>query len=159
MADQQDGVDFALAAYREEGVWQVQELAHDVLEDWAILRWIEEALWTGFPNDVDNYGTHHPVKGLNIGPYSYNTGSDIRVMRWQNVTDGLSNTFFYVEDAGRNEPVWPELFETFAPLQPFIITEELLAGFEACDDIVIAPQNSEITIRPEVEEITIGRSR
>ena len=29
MADQQDGVDFALAAYREEGVWQVQELAHD----------------------------------------------------------------------------------------------------------------------------------
>ncbi len=33
MADQLDGVDFALAAYREEGSWQVQELAHDVLED------------------------------------------------------------------------------------------------------------------------------
>ncbi|MGZ5399312.1 MAG: tRNA adenosine deaminase-associated protein [Nocardioides sp.] len=33
MADHQDGVDFALAAYREEGVWQVQELAHDVLAD------------------------------------------------------------------------------------------------------------------------------
>ena len=33
MAEQHDGVDFALAAYREEGVWQVQELAHDVLED------------------------------------------------------------------------------------------------------------------------------
>ena len=33
MADQLDGVDFALAAYREEGVWQVQELAHDVLAD------------------------------------------------------------------------------------------------------------------------------
>lgn len=33
MADQIDGVDFALAAYREEGVWQVQELAHDVIED------------------------------------------------------------------------------------------------------------------------------
>ena len=33
MADQQDGVDFALAAYREEGVWQVQQLAHDVLGD------------------------------------------------------------------------------------------------------------------------------
>jgi putative tRNA adenosine deaminase-associated protein len=28
-----DDVDFALAAYREEGVWQVQELAHDVLEN------------------------------------------------------------------------------------------------------------------------------
>ena len=33
MADQIDGVDFALAAYREEGVWTVQELAPDVLED------------------------------------------------------------------------------------------------------------------------------
>jgi putative tRNA adenosine deaminase-associated protein len=33
MADQLDGVDFALAAYREEGVWQLQELAHDVLVD------------------------------------------------------------------------------------------------------------------------------
>lgn len=33
MADQLDGVDFALAAYREEGVWQVEELAHDVLTD------------------------------------------------------------------------------------------------------------------------------
>ena len=33
MADQIDGIDFALAAYREEGVWQVQELAHDVLAD------------------------------------------------------------------------------------------------------------------------------
>ena len=31
--DQLDGVDFALAAYREEGVWTVQELVHDVLED------------------------------------------------------------------------------------------------------------------------------
>ena len=33
MADKIDGIDFALAAYREEGVWQVQELAHDVLVD------------------------------------------------------------------------------------------------------------------------------
>ena len=33
MADQIDAVDFALAAYREEGVWQVQELVHDMLVD------------------------------------------------------------------------------------------------------------------------------
>jgi putative tRNA adenosine deaminase-associated protein len=33
MSEQTDAVDFALAAYREEGVWQVQELAHDVLVD------------------------------------------------------------------------------------------------------------------------------
>jgi putative tRNA adenosine deaminase-associated protein len=33
MAEQIDGIDFAVAAYREEGVWQVQELVHDVLGD------------------------------------------------------------------------------------------------------------------------------
>jgi putative tRNA adenosine deaminase-associated protein len=33
MADQTDAIDFALAAYREEGSWTVEELAHDVLED------------------------------------------------------------------------------------------------------------------------------
>lgn len=37
MTDQQDGVDFALAAYREEGEWQVQELAHDMLADVEVL--------------------------------------------------------------------------------------------------------------------------
>jgi putative tRNA adenosine deaminase-associated protein len=31
--DESDGIDFALAAYREEGVWQVDELVHDVLAD------------------------------------------------------------------------------------------------------------------------------
>jgi putative tRNA adenosine deaminase-associated protein len=33
MVETNDGVDFALAAYREEGTWQVQELAHDQLSD------------------------------------------------------------------------------------------------------------------------------
>ena len=33
MSEQIEGVDFAVAAYREEGVWQVAELAHDVLTD------------------------------------------------------------------------------------------------------------------------------
>jgi putative tRNA adenosine deaminase-associated protein len=33
MSEQIDGIDFAVAAYREEGVWQVQELVHDVLGD------------------------------------------------------------------------------------------------------------------------------
>lgn len=32
MADREDGVDFALAAYREEGVWQLQELADPALD-------------------------------------------------------------------------------------------------------------------------------
>ena len=33
MTAQTDRVDFALAAYREEGVWQVQDLVHDTLLD------------------------------------------------------------------------------------------------------------------------------
>ena len=33
MAELPDEVDFALAAFREEGVWQVQPLAHDVIAD------------------------------------------------------------------------------------------------------------------------------
>lgn len=33
MADQIDAVDFALAAYREEGVWQIQEIVDTMLTD------------------------------------------------------------------------------------------------------------------------------
>ena len=33
MSEQMEGIDFAVAAYREEGVWQVVELAHGVLTD------------------------------------------------------------------------------------------------------------------------------
>jgi putative tRNA adenosine deaminase-associated protein len=33
MTESSDGVDFALAAYREEGVWTVHELVHDTLVD------------------------------------------------------------------------------------------------------------------------------
>ena len=33
MGEQIDGIDFAVAAYREEGVWQVVELVHDLLTD------------------------------------------------------------------------------------------------------------------------------
>ncbi|UDY23278.1 tRNA adenosine deaminase-associated protein [Nocardioides sp. Kera G14] len=32
-ADDIEGIDFALAVYREEGAWQVAELAHDLLND------------------------------------------------------------------------------------------------------------------------------
>ena len=33
MSEQVEGVDFAVAAYREEGEWQVEELVHEVLGD------------------------------------------------------------------------------------------------------------------------------
>ncbi len=43
-----EGIDFALAAYREEGVWAVQEVAHDVLEDLDAFA----AALRRFPGDV-----------------------------------------------------------------------------------------------------------
>ena len=52
MAEQLQEVDFALAAYREEGVWQVQELAHDVLEN---LEHVSNAL-RRFPGDFGAVG-------------------------------------------------------------------------------------------------------
>jgi putative tRNA adenosine deaminase-associated protein len=33
VSEQIEGIDFAVAAYREEGEWQVQELVHEVLAD------------------------------------------------------------------------------------------------------------------------------
>ena len=33
MSDQTEGIDFALAAFREDGAWSVHELAHDLLDD------------------------------------------------------------------------------------------------------------------------------
>jgi len=70
--------------------------------DYSVIRDVDSGLWNSFPNDVDAYVANQ-VQGTNMGPHSRNTGSDIRVMRWASVTDGLSNTIFYVEDAGRPE--------------------------------------------------------
>jgi putative tRNA adenosine deaminase-associated protein len=47
MTEQIDGVDFALAAYREEGEWQVVELVHEVLQDVSSL----SAALRRFPGD------------------------------------------------------------------------------------------------------------
>jgi putative tRNA adenosine deaminase-associated protein len=47
MSELLDGVDFALAVYREEGTWTAQELAHDVLAD---LETLSHAL-RRFPGD------------------------------------------------------------------------------------------------------------
>jgi prepilin-type N-terminal cleavage/methylation domain-containing protein/prepilin-type processing-associated H-X9-DG protein len=42
-----------------------------------------------------------------VGPFSYNSGSTIRTFRFASVTDGLSNTIFYCEDAGRSDLYGP----------------------------------------------------
>jgi len=68
--------------------------------DYSVIREVDVGLWQSFSADVDTY-INDQVQGTNMGPHSRNTGSSFRVMRWASVTDGLSNTFFYVEDAGR----------------------------------------------------------
>jgi prepilin-type N-terminal cleavage/methylation domain-containing protein/prepilin-type processing-associated H-X9-DG protein len=68
--------------------------------DYSVIREVDVGLWTSFPSDVDTY-VDNQVQGTNMGPHSRNTGSSIRVMRWASVSDGLSNTIFYCEDAGR----------------------------------------------------------
>jgi prepilin-type N-terminal cleavage/methylation domain-containing protein/prepilin-type processing-associated H-X9-DG protein len=77
-------------------------ISNHAAADYGVCRLVESGLWTSFPNDVDRYESH-VVTGTSMGPYSYNTGESLRVMRWPMVSDGLSNTFFYLEDAGRPE--------------------------------------------------------
>jgi prepilin-type N-terminal cleavage/methylation domain-containing protein len=71
--------------------------------DYCVIRHVEPNLWTSFPNDVDAY-TDFAQAGQSatyMAPFSYNSGNNLRIMRWASITDGLSNTLLYVEDAGR----------------------------------------------------------
>lgn len=56
---------------------------------------------------------------------------------------------------GRAEPVWPEYFETFEPLQPFILTPELTNVFDGCPDITIRATRNTIVPPPGIREITV----
>jgi prepilin-type processing-associated H-X9-DG protein len=67
--------------------------------DYSPMRAIEASLVSQFPNAVDQ-GVYTNDESR-WGPHSYNSGSTIRVRRWASVTDGLSNTILYIEDAGR----------------------------------------------------------
>ncbi len=66
------------------------------VSDYSVCRNVDAGLVSAFPNDVDRYND-----ATRWGPFSYNSGSNIRVMTWASVLDGLSNTLFYIEDAGR----------------------------------------------------------
>ena len=68
--------------------------------DYGVVRQVDSDVITRFPNDIDRYQVND-VNGTNLSAHSRNTGESLRVMRWATVTDGLSNTIFYVEDAGR----------------------------------------------------------
>src|SRR5688500_14709070 len=42
-----------------------------------------------------------------VGPFSFNSGGTLRTFRFSSVTDGMSNTIFYCEDAGRSDRYGP----------------------------------------------------
>lgn len=64
--------------------------------DYSVMRNVETNLYGTYPTQVDAY-----TEANRWGPHSYNSGSTIKVMKFNNITDGLSNTIMYVEDAGR----------------------------------------------------------
>jgi prepilin-type N-terminal cleavage/methylation domain-containing protein/prepilin-type processing-associated H-X9-DG protein len=45
--------------------------------------------------------TSQTLNGNRVGPFSFNSGSTYREFSFASVSDGLSNTLFYTEDAGR----------------------------------------------------------
>jgi prepilin-type N-terminal cleavage/methylation domain-containing protein len=65
--------------------------------DYTVFQNVDAGLWGALPSNVDQYADG----ATNIGPHSFNTGSTIRAMAFASIPDGLSNTIFYVEDAGR----------------------------------------------------------
>jgi prepilin-type N-terminal cleavage/methylation domain-containing protein/prepilin-type processing-associated H-X9-DG protein len=71
-------------------------VANAACTDYSVSRNVDTGLSSAFPKEVDKYDTSNQW-----GPFSYNSGSNTRVMNWASVTDGLSTTMFYVEDAGR----------------------------------------------------------
>jgi prepilin-type N-terminal cleavage/methylation domain-containing protein len=73
--------------------------------DYSVCRQVSQGLWQNFPNDVNTY-TDFSTAGLaatNLSAFSYNSGTNIRIMRWASITDGTSNTLLYTEDAGRDD--------------------------------------------------------
>jgi prepilin-type N-terminal cleavage/methylation domain-containing protein/prepilin-type processing-associated H-X9-DG protein len=68
------------------------------VSDYSVARNVDAGLVSSFPASVDPY-----VDSNRWGPFSYNSGSNTRVLRFAGVTDGLSNTMAYCEDAGRSD--------------------------------------------------------
>jgi prepilin-type processing-associated H-X9-DG protein len=77
--------------------------------DYTVIRFVSQSLRDTYYAQLDPlttgpapaFETFDGVFGRGISAHSYSTGSNYRVHNWAKVTDGMSNTLFYVEDAGR----------------------------------------------------------
>lgn len=62
------------------------------------------------------------------------------------------------DGAGINAPVWPVLFDTFESLRPLLITQEMLAVFDGCADLVIPAENDTITFPAEQDTLVFRKA-
>jgi hypothetical protein len=64
-----------------------------------------------------------------------------------------------VDGPGVNEPIWPVLFDTFAPRAILIVDAGMMEGFDDCADLTIGHVNDTIVIPHEPETIMIAGFR
>ena len=51
-----------------------------------------------------------------------------------------------INGAGANEPVWPDLFDTFEGLSVLVLSSVMLDAFNDCPDIVMGEARNVLTI-------------
>lgn len=62
-----------------------------------------------------------------------------------------------MDGAGVNEPIWPDLFDSFIALTPIVITPDMLSAFEeACPDLVIAGEEDVVMVKGGLKKATIS---
>ncbi|MBN9520525.1 DUF1559 domain-containing protein [bacterium] len=79
-----------------------------VTTDYTVIRFVADSLRGHQPANLDPAtigAAFDGVQGVQSSAHSYSTGTNYRVSSFASVTDGLSNTLFYVECAAR-----PDLF-------------------------------------------------
>ena len=72
--------------------------------DYTAIRFVTDGLRSGFPADLDPLTvgpSFDGIFGVQSSAHSYSTGTNYRVHRLTSIIDGTSNTFLYVECAGR----------------------------------------------------------
>lgn len=64
-----------------------------------------------------------------------------------------------IDGAGVNEPIWPELFDTFDSLPTMIMTEAMISAFDGCPDFTVPCENDTLMIRHEPDTLMVRGRR
>jgi prepilin-type N-terminal cleavage/methylation domain-containing protein/prepilin-type processing-associated H-X9-DG protein len=78
-------------------------VSNAAVTDYTAIRFVTTSLVSVAAANLDPATTANTdtINGSLAGAFSYSTGTNYRLMDFLRVTDGTSNTLFYVEDAGR----------------------------------------------------------